>query len=84
MKLPYGFDNEDWMQPFFQIADALRQLGNGNASTNMGAIENLAKNVSDLKHLYIEVYSPETDTALSEIASALNSVAEAIREKEGK
>ena len=80
MKLPYGFDNEDWMQPFFQIAEALRNLGNGNASTSMGAIENLAKEVSGLDHLYVEVYSPKTDEALSEIAAALNNIAEAIRE----
>ena len=46
----------------------------------MGAIENLAMQVKDLKSLYIEVYSPKTDEALQEVASALNNIAEAIRE----
>jgi hypothetical protein len=34
---------------------------------------------SGLKPLYVEVYSPKTDEALQEIASALNNLAEAIR-----
>ena len=48
-----------------QVAIALEHLGNGNACTNMGAIENLAS---------------EIKTAGERIADGLESVATAIRE----
>lgn len=50
------------------VASALRDLGNGNAATNMGAIEALG------------VVIKEGSEA---IASGLHAIAEAIRSKEG-
>lgn len=46
------------------VAYALRQLGNGNAATEMGAIENLANEIKD---------------GSERIADALNAIATAIR-----
>ena len=70
MELPYGFDDEAWMQPFFGIAHALRDLGNAGAVTtegsNMGAIECLSLQVAN---------------GSQAIAGAINNLAEAIREQ---
>lgn len=61
--------NEEWMEDvgcsINQIASALRALGNGGAATDMGAIENLAKELRD---------------GSSAIASAISELAESIRE----
>ena len=49
------------------VARALDRLGTGNASTDMGAIELLAKEVKD---------------GTERIADAINNLAEAIRDRE--
>ena len=57
-----GMEHEQ-VEALNNIASALRYLGNGNAGTQMGAIENLAKEVKE---------------GTTRIASALELIAEAI------
>lgn len=58
---------EEALAPIESLASAVRSLGNGNANTQLGAIENLAKAILE---------------ASENIGAGLNNIAEAIENKE--
>jgi hypothetical protein len=66
------------------VADRLRYLGNGDASTHMGAIEAHSKHMGEMMEMCSEAVSGALEAGSSNVAEALYTMADAIKKRDGK